>query len=146
MTILFLTFAITLSWTFDDDHNKECQNKCPCLPKCCKKGQVLTNSDKQSINHLNGYECISKPDHNQYPIRPEVKFSEEVKDNSKFGDKESPGFYHSKFPTCGGLGSDWEYQISLDNSLHIHTQDQILTIHDHDQAKVSQVLIFMNLN
>ena len=97
----------------------------------------MTNSDKQSINHLNGYEC-SKPDHIEDPIRPEVKFSKEVKDNSKFGNIDSPGFYHSKFPTCGGLGSGWEYEISLDNSLHIHGQDQTLTIHDHDQAKVSQ--------
>ena len=147
--LLVLTFAVILSWTVDEVHYKECQKsgkKCPCIPKCCKEGQVLTawldkKSSRQSIDHLNGFKCISRP--KQAPKKPIVNFAKD----SKFENEHSPGFYHSKFPTCGGLGNAWEYEFSFNFSLNAdHKQDQILTIYDHYQAKVSQVLNFMNLN
>ena len=133
VTLLFFTFAVTLSWTVDKVHKNECQNRCPCLPKCCKEGQVLTKkSGGHSISHLNGYECINKPRSKQVPGRPDIIFTKD----SKFENELSPGFYHSKFPTCGGLGNGWKYEFSFNFSLNAdHEQDQILTI--HDQGRVS---------
>ena len=136
--LLVLTFAVILSWTVDEVHYKECQKsgkKCPCIPKCCKEGQVLTawldkKLSRHSIDHLNGFKCMSRP--KQAPKKPVVNFAKD----SKFENEHSPGFYHSKFPTCGGLGNAWEYEFSFNFSLNAdHEQDQILTI--HDQGRVS---------